>query len=32
MTAPCRRWSYGLRTLFAVVTLLAFPLCWVAVP
>ena len=33
MTAPRRRWSFGLRTLFVVVTvlacLLAYPLNWI---
>jgi hypothetical protein len=29
MTAPRRRWSFTLRTLFVVVTVLAIPLSWV---
>ncbi len=30
MTAPRRRWSYSLRTLLVVVTVVAAPLGWVA--
>lgn len=29
MTAPRRRWSFGLRTLLLVVAILAVPLAWV---
>ena|ERR1700722_3385260 len=30
MTPPVLRWSFSLRTMFVVVTLLAIPMAWVA--